>query len=49
MVSIRAARTVSLVAVVGAPLSFALLDFRPWWNQPLSAVHRGAVGGEPWE
>jgi hypothetical protein len=48
MVSVRATRTASLVAVVGAPLSFVLLDSRAWWNQPLSAVHRGAVG-EPWE
>jgi hypothetical protein len=49
MVSIRAARTVSLGAVVGAPLLSALLDCRAWWNPPLLAVHPGAVGGEPWQ
>jgi hypothetical protein len=48
MSSIRAARTVSLVAVVGAPLSSALLDSFVRWNQPASATGRGAVGDEPW-
>jgi hypothetical protein len=48
MISIRAARTVLSVAVVGAPLSFALLHSRARWNQPVSATRRGAVGGGPW-
>jgi hypothetical protein len=47
--SIRAARTVPLVAVFGAPLSFAFLNSRARWNQPVSATHRGAVGDERWE
>jgi hypothetical protein len=48
MSPIRAARTVSLVAMVGAPLSSALLDSRARWNQPASATRRGAVGDQPW-
>jgi hypothetical protein len=48
MMSIRAARAVPMVTVVGAPLSSALVDSRARWNQPVSATRRGAVGDEPW-
>jgi hypothetical protein len=48
MPSVRAARTVPMVAVVGAPLSFALLDSRTRWNKPVSATRRDAVGRGPW-
>jgi hypothetical protein len=48
MMSICAARAVLMVAVVGAPLSSALLDSRAQWNQPVSTTRRGAVGGQPW-
>ncbi len=48
MMSIRAARTVPLMAVFGAPLSLAFFTSRVRWSQPVSAIHRGAVGGEPW-
>jgi hypothetical protein len=47
--SIRAAHTVPLLAVVGAPLSFASLNSRARRNQPVSATHGGAVGDERWE
>lgn len=46
--SIRAARAVPMVALLGAPLSFALLDSRARWNKPVSATRRGAVRGGRW-
>lgn len=49
MISIRAVRTVPLMAVFGAPLSLVFRGSRARWSQPVSATHGGAVGAGPWE